>query len=362
MLHGRGPREDVGILIVIFQILLDSGDQLWRVPKDAATDALVGDFAKPPLYHVHPRTRSRDEAQMEPRMSPEPRFHARVLMGRVIVRNEMQVEFGRGLDVDLVEEADELLMPMARHAFADHLAVEHVEGRKQCGRTIAFVVVCHGLATALLQRKAGLGAIEGLDLTFLVDTQNKGFVRWIEIESNDIVELLDKVFVATELEGLDEMGLEVVLFPDALNGHPTDFLCLGHATHAPMGSIGRLRVQCGIDDCANFLFWNVWNATRTRSVLFQTFQPQSQKTFPPELYRRSGNFQCSRDVLAEHAIGRHLDNLSTLHQSRWETAAMSPRGQGRALFGRQKDRGCGSHAPKIGYIADISQVINGTLH
>jgi len=56
--------------------------------------------------------------------------------------------------------------------------------------------------------------IEGLDLTFLVDTQNKGFVRWIEIESNDIVELLDKVFVAAELEGLDEMGLEVVLFPD----------------------------------------------------------------------------------------------------------------------------------------------------
>jgi hypothetical protein len=26
---------------------------------------------------------------------------------------------------------------------------------------------------------------------------------------------------------------------------------------------------------------------------------------------------------------------------------MRPRGQSRALFGRQQDRGCGSHAPKI---------------
>ncbi len=28
MLHGRGPREDAGILVVILQILLDGRDQL----------------------------------------------------------------------------------------------------------------------------------------------------------------------------------------------------------------------------------------------------------------------------------------------------------------------------------------------
>lgn len=37
---------------------------------------------------------------------------------------------GRGLSVYSLEETDKLLMPMAGHAVADHLAIEHVEGCK----------------------------------------------------------------------------------------------------------------------------------------------------------------------------------------------------------------------------------------
>src|SRR3990167_984257 len=200
---------------------------------------------------------------MEPWMSPEPRLHARVLVGRVIVHDDMQIECGRGLDVDLLEEADELLMPMARHALANHLAVEHAEGRKQGGRAVALVVVRHRPTAALLQWKAGLGAIEGLDLTFLVDTQHKGFVRGIEIESDDIVELLDKMFVAADLEGLDEMGFEVVLFPDTTDRRLAEAMRLGHAPRAPVGRIRWLAVQRGLDDCADFLLGNAWDTTRS---------------------------------------------------------------------------------------------------
>jgi hypothetical protein len=42
---------------------------------------------------------------------------------------------------------------------------------------------------------------------------------------------------------------------------------------------------------------------------------------------------------------------------------MRPRGQSGALFGRQQDRGCGSHASEdVGYVAYISQVICDSLH
>lgn len=77
-----------------------------------------------------------------------------------------------------------------------------------------------------VQRQARLGTIEGLDLLFLVDAQHQGFVRVIEIQSNDIGELLDKVFVMAEIEGLYEMKLEGVLLPNMLNRQPTDFLGL----------------------------------------------------------------------------------------------------------------------------------------
>ena len=50
-----------------------------------------------------------------------------MLVCGVIVDDQMHCALGRGLAIDLVEEADELLMPVATHALADDLAVEHVE-------------------------------------------------------------------------------------------------------------------------------------------------------------------------------------------------------------------------------------------
>ena len=38
----------------------------------------------------------------------------------------------------------------------------------------------HGPTSALFQGKTRLGAVEGLNLTFLVDTQDQGLIRWID--------------------------------------------------------------------------------------------------------------------------------------------------------------------------------------
>ena len=46
---------------------------------------------------------------------------------------------------------------------------EHVERGEQGGRAVALVVVGHGPAFSGLQRQAGLGAVERLDLALLVD-------------------------------------------------------------------------------------------------------------------------------------------------------------------------------------------------
>ena len=50
---------------------------------------------------------------------PEPSADLGMLVRGVIVNNQMHCALGRGLAVDLVEEADELLMPVAAHALAD---------------------------------------------------------------------------------------------------------------------------------------------------------------------------------------------------------------------------------------------------
>ena len=54
-----------------------------------------------------------------------------MLVRGVIVDDQVHLAPGRGFAVDLVEKADELLMPVAAHALADDLAVEHVERGEQ---------------------------------------------------------------------------------------------------------------------------------------------------------------------------------------------------------------------------------------
>src|SRR5215207_4211655 len=111
----------------------------------------------------------------------EPGDHLRVLVGGVVVEDDVDELTGRHRRVEGVEETDELLVPMALHAAAEDGAVEHVEGGKQGGGAVALVVIGHGAGPALLQRQAGLGAVEGLDLALLVDRQHHRMRRRVDV-------------------------------------------------------------------------------------------------------------------------------------------------------------------------------------
>src|SRR5450756_2786673 len=61
------------------------------------------------------------------------------------------------------------------------IACGDVEGGKQGGRAMALVIVGHSSWPALLHREARLGAVQGLDLRFLVEGEHDGIVGWIQI-------------------------------------------------------------------------------------------------------------------------------------------------------------------------------------
>ncbi len=56
------------------------------------------------------------------------RHEPSLLMGRVVVKNDMDGFILRQFSFDGVEEPDELLMPVTLHVAADHRAVENIEG------------------------------------------------------------------------------------------------------------------------------------------------------------------------------------------------------------------------------------------
>ena len=73
---------------------------------------------------------------------------------------------GRDGPLDGCDEADELLMPMARRAAADDLAFEHAERGEQGRRAVAFVIVREGCAFPPLQGQTRLGPVERLHRLF----------------------------------------------------------------------------------------------------------------------------------------------------------------------------------------------------
>ena len=347
---------------MIIEVPIDRLDQIGNAFENATANAFVGDLAEPTLDQIQPGTGSWNKVQMETWMPFQPGFDPWVFMGAIIVDNEMEIEAGRSIGVDFVEKPDKLLMSVTGHAIADHSAVEHAQGRKQSGSTIALVIVSHGPAAALLDRQPRLCAVEGLDLALLVHTKDQGFDGWVQVKTDDIREFLHEVFVATELEGFDQMGFQIVLTPDPLNGHATQAVGLCHRAHAPVGGVRRLSMKGGFNHGTNLSLRNFWNTTRARSIFLQTGQAESQKTLPPELNGGSRCLDALSNLLVQYPVGRHLNDFGPLHQTQREASSIGPCVERFTFIGRQGDGLGHSHAGDRRAYFDISKEINGTLH
>src|SRR4051794_22155164 len=83
-----------------------------------------------------------------------------MLVGGVVVEDDVDHLAGRHLGLDRVQEAHELLMAVALHVAADDGPVEDVERSEQGRCAMALVVVGHRAGSAFLHRQAGLGAVE----------------------------------------------------------------------------------------------------------------------------------------------------------------------------------------------------------
>jgi hypothetical protein len=83
------PHEGPGVVVVRVEVVLDGTDEIRHRGKDATTNRLVGDLAKPALDEVEPRTRRRGEVQVKSGMLAEPVPHVGVLLGGVVVQDHV---------------------------------------------------------------------------------------------------------------------------------------------------------------------------------------------------------------------------------------------------------------------------------
>lgn len=122
----------------------------------------------------------------------QPRADAGVLVGGIVVDDQVHIEVGRNVRFDVAQKAQELLVPMAWLALGDHAAIGHIERRKQGGGAVPIVVVGYAFDIAKPHRQHRLAAFEGLNLALLVDAQNQRIFRWIQIQPDHIAHLLNE--------------------------------------------------------------------------------------------------------------------------------------------------------------------------
>src|SRR5271166_5266779 len=153
-------------------------------------------------------------------MFVDPFQHLGMLVSSIVVDNDMDRFLLGHPSVDNGKEADELLMAMMLHTLADDLALKHIERGEQSGDAVTLVVVGHGASPTLFHRQPRLGAIQRLDLAFLIDREHDGVVGRIDVQANDLLELGRELRIVGQLKAPYQMRSQAM-------GAPVQWLAAG---------------------------------------------------------------------------------------------------------------------------------------
>jgi hypothetical protein len=162
----RPPAVRGGLEVVVRQMNVDGCDQLADAGKAALADNVVGQLAEETFDKIEPRRAGGSEVKVNSRVLFEPSENNGMLVGGVVVDDQMKVQFGRRLTVDFLQECEPLDMGMLLSGRAQNFAIEVVQRRKERNGTMADVVMSAGPDMTDAQRQIRLRALKRLALAF----------------------------------------------------------------------------------------------------------------------------------------------------------------------------------------------------
>jgi len=245
---GSSPDKWLRFGIVCDNMSFDGFNQFIDATENTAPQAVDREIPEESFNHVKPGGTGRSEMKVESGIAPLPGFDFRMLMGGVIIADDVYLLVGRCRFDNQVEKADPFLVPVLFHAGSKDAAVGCIHRGEERGGPVAFVIVSQRFASSFLERKPWLSAIQGLDLTLFIAGQYHGVFRRVEIEANDVLELLLKMLVVGELEGFYPVRFDPVCSPYPAHARWANSNPTGHGCPAPMGSSLRLFFQRQADD------------------------------------------------------------------------------------------------------------------
>src|SRR5437660_3091479 len=276
-------------------------------------------------------------------MAIEPAPDVRMLMGGVVVGDDVNVFVLRNASLDQPKKSEPFLVPMPPHTGGENRTIDRVECCEQRGRPVAFVVVCHRSASALLERKSRLRAVERLNLALLIDREHDRSLGRSEIQAHDVFELLGKVRVVAHLECTKQMRLQTMTLPDSSNRLFTDANRLRHRSRTPLRGPAWLLLGGLSHNRAHLCFAQRWLSARTRRIVRETVKTLLQKAASPESDDPRHDPELLGDLFVLLTLGGKQDDLRSAHYSGRRTTSATPHEQLLFLIVCQDDGRGDSH-------------------
>jgi hypothetical protein len=285
-----------------------------------------------------------------------------MLVGGIVVEDGMDDLAGRHGAFHGVEKANELAVTVLGHAAAEHRPVEDVERGEQRGRAVALVVMGHGPAFAGLERQTGLGAVERLDLGFLIDRQHHGMRRRVQVETDDVLDLLGESRIGGALEGPQTVRLEAMRRPNALHRTEADAGGLGHRSPGPMDRHAR-RLGAGCrEHPRDGGLGQRCHARASGLVAEKAVYPGFGEAPLPAPHRGAAHPGAPRHFGGGKPLGRIKDNACPFDMFARTVAVGDHRGKPRPLFAGDDHTEFLSHAPTMAYLDPDVNLLIESVH
>ena len=223
-----------------FNELSDGLLQFGNTFESTATQAFLGELAEEAFNDIEPGTAGRREMHMEPGVPFQPILHLFMFVRGIVVYDHVDIQAGRRLLVNLVEELDPFLMAVFVHACRDHLPRDHFNGRKERGRSVSLVVVRHRCTAPLLDRQFRLRSVECLNRCLLIGAHHQCVLGRIQVQAHHITQLLLKTRVIAYLEGLHQVRFEAI---GAQHTEDQALVCPDRLQSPVYSSVWRSRVS-----------------------------------------------------------------------------------------------------------------------
>ena len=308
-LRAGRPFERLRLLPVVkLDELLDRRHEILEGIVDAAPETAAGQLPEEALDRVHPGAGGRREVEGPAGMVLQPLRDGRVLVGGVVVQDGADLPAcGRRL-VDLLEERDELLMPVALGVAADDRPVQDVHRGEQRRGSVPLVLVRHRRGPSRLHRQRFLRPPERLDLRLLVDRENHRPVRRIHVQPDDFAGLLRELRIGRHLELPHLVRREPVADKDAVRRRRRDADLLRQGANRPVRLPVRRTARRKLHKLADLLLGHRRRPRLARLVAQKALDPLLHEPPLPAPDRRLRRAGPLRDRHRSQAVVRQKDD------------------------------------------------------